>query len=248
MALRYAGDRVQVMRTVAAILAGGAGQRTGLSVPKQLLMLAGKTVIEHSVAAFSAVPQIDEIIVAMTPGLTSEVADLLARAGYDKVSRVLEGGDTRSASAQRAISALGSEECNVLLHDAARPLVTRRIISGCVTALQTYQAVGVTIPSSDTIVVTAGGVIRQMPSRDGLHRCQTPQGFRLSVIRRAYEHARADPEFGATDDCGVVLRYLPEVPIAVVAGDERNMKITYPHDIAVAETLLKGGGDGQGPG
>ena len=236
------------MRTVAAVLAGGKGERTGLGVPKQLLMLAGKTVIEHSVAAFSAAPQIDEIIVVMTPGRTGEVADLLSRGGHEKVSRVLEGGDTRSDSAQRALAALGGEECDVLLHDAARPLVSRQIIDGCVTTLEVYQAVGVTMPTSDTIVVTRAGVITQMPSRETLHRCQTPQGFRLSVIRRAYGLAGADPGFTATDDCGVVLRYLPDVPIAVVAGSERNIKITYPDDIVVAEALLRRQVAHHGPG
>ncbi len=226
------------MRTVAAVLAGGTGQRAGLSMPKQLLKLGGKTVIEHSVAAFAAAPQIDDIIVVMTPGLTREVASLLDSGGHGKVAQVLEGGQTRSASAQRAIAALGSEECNVLFHDAARPLVSQKIISDCATALQAHQAVGVTIPCSDTIVVVTDGVITRMPGRDQLQRCQTPQGFRLSVIRRAYQLAAADPAFSATDDCGVVLRYLPEVPIAIVAGSERNMKITYPHDIAVAEALF----------
>jgi 2-C-methyl-D-erythritol 4-phosphate cytidylyltransferase len=227
------------MRTVAAVLAGGTGQRAGLGMPKQLLMLAGKTVIEHSVAAFSAAPRIDEIIVVMTPGHTDDVAELLARGGHHKVSRVLEGGHTRSDSARRALAALGGEECDVLLHDAARPLVSQQIIERCAAALKAYQAIGVTIASSDTIVVTTDGVITEMPSRDSLHRCQTPQGFRLSVIRRAYALADADPEFKATDDCGVVLRYLPDTPIAVVAGSERNIKITYPDDIAVAEALLR---------
>jgi ribitol-5-phosphate 2-dehydrogenase (NADP+) / D-ribitol-5-phosphate cytidylyltransferase len=226
------------MRTVAAVLAGGVGQRTGLGAPKQLLEIAGKTVIEHSVAAFSAAPGIDEIIVVMTPGHTGTVAELLARGGHHKVSQVIEGGETRSGSTLRALGALGAGECNVLLHDAARPLVSQQIIEGCVTALKAYQAVGVTIPASDTIVVTADGVITQMPSRESLHRCQTPQGFRLSVLRRAYELASGDPAFSATDDCGVVLRYLPEVPIGIVAGSERNIKITYPDDIAVAEALL----------
>ncbi len=228
------------MRTVATVLAGGLGQRTGLGIPKQLLKIAGKTVLEHSVAAFSAAPEIDEIIVVMTAGRTGAVAELLARGSHHKVSQVIEGGQTRSASTRRALAALGAEECDVLLHDAARPLVSQQIIEGCVTALKAYQAVGVTIPASDTIVVTADGVITQMPSRGSLHRCQTPQGFRLSVIRRAYELAGRDPAFTATDDCGVVLRYLPEVPIGVVAGSERNIKVTYPDDIAVAEALLKG--------
>jgi 2-C-methyl-D-erythritol 4-phosphate cytidylyltransferase len=236
------------MRTVAAVLAGGTGRRTGLATPKQLLMIAGKTVIERSVAAFSAAPQIDEIIVVMTPGRTGEVAELLDRGGHHKVSRVIEGGLARSDSAQRALAALGDDECDVLLHDAARPLVSQQIIDGCVTALKAYRAVGVTIPSADTIVVTADGVIRHMPSRDGLHRCQTPQGFRLSVIRRAYELANADPGFTATDDCGVVLRYLPDVPIAVVTGSDRNIKITYPDDVAVAETLLTTPVERPGPG
>jgi ribitol-5-phosphate 2-dehydrogenase (NADP+) / D-ribitol-5-phosphate cytidylyltransferase len=231
-------DKVQIMHTVAAVLAGGTGQRAGLGIPKQLLMLGGKTVIERSVGAFSAVPEVDEIIVVMTPGYAEEVAGLLKRGGHDKVSRVLEGGVKRSDSAQRAIAALGAGECDLLLHDAARPLVSPRIIAGCVAALRRHQAVGVTVPSSDTVVVVEDGVITQMPSRDRLHRCQTPQAFRLSVIRRAYELAAADPHFAATDDCGVVLRYLPEVPIAIVEGSERNIKITYPHDVAVAEALL----------
>lgn len=226
------------MRTVAAVLAGGTGTRAGLGIPKQLLMLRGLTVIERSVAAFSAAPQVDEIIVVMASGYADDVADMLKHGGYTKVSQVLEGGVLRSDSAQRAIAALGGDECNLLLHDAARPLVSQQIIEGCVAALRTYQAVGVTVPSSDTIVVVEDGVITQMPRRDRLQRCQTPQGFRLSVIRRAYDLAAADPDFAATDDCGVVLRYLPEVPIAIVAGSERNIKITYPHDIAVAEALL----------
>ena len=130
----------------------------------------------------------------------------------------------------------------MLFHDAARPLVDQRIIADCVRALRTYEAVGVAVPTSDTIVIVDDDVMTSMPRRDRLRRCQTPQGFRLQVIRRAYELAQADPAFtdlAATDDCGVVLRYLPEVTIAVVPGSERNMKITYPDDLRVAESLLK---------
>jgi 2-C-methyl-D-erythritol 4-phosphate cytidylyltransferase len=86
----------------------------------------------------------------------------------------------------------------------------------------------------------------RMPHRDTLRRCQTPQGFRLSVIRKAHELARADPGFAdltATDDCGVVLRYLPGIPVAVVRGSERNIKITYPGDLSIAEVLLSAGSD-----
>jgi ribitol-5-phosphate 2-dehydrogenase (NADP+) / D-ribitol-5-phosphate cytidylyltransferase len=231
------------MRTVAAVLAGGTGQRLGAEVPKQLLTVGGATIIEHSVAAFDEAPCIDEIFVVVPPGMTREIAVLLAGGGFRKVSRVIEGGPTRPDSTQQAIRAVSADdaevECNILLHDAARPLVGQATIAACVAALQEHQAAGVTIPSSDTVVTVEDGVITQMPSRDTIHRCQTPQGFRLSVIRRAYELASADPEFIATDDCGVVLRYLPDVPVAVVPGSARNIKITYPGDIEIAEILLK---------
>jgi 2-C-methyl-D-erythritol 4-phosphate cytidylyltransferase len=125
----------------------------------------------------------------------------------------------------------------VLLHDAARPLVGQRIIADCVAALQRVDAVGVAVPTADTIVVVEDGVMRQIPRRDTVLRCQTPQGFRLPVITRAHELALADPDYEPTDDCGVVLRYLPGVPVHVVAGSEQNLKITYPRDLAIARVL-----------
>jgi 2-C-methyl-D-erythritol 4-phosphate cytidylyltransferase len=100
--------------------------------------------------------------------------------------------------------------------------------------------VGVAVPASDTIVVVADGVMTQIPRRESLMRCQTPQGFRLPVITRAHELALADPDYVPTDDCGVVLRYLPDVPVHVVQGSERNLKVTYPRDLAIAEVLLDG--------
>jgi ribitol-5-phosphate 2-dehydrogenase (NADP+) / D-ribitol-5-phosphate cytidylyltransferase len=231
------------MRTVAAVLAGGSGRRFGTEVPKQLLAVGGSTVIEHSVAAFEQAAAVDEIVVVAPPGIIREVAALLAGTGFRKVSQVIEGGQRRPDSAQQAIRAVSSGdpdgECDLLLHDAARPLVDQATIAACVAALAEHQAVGVTIPSSDTVVTVEDGLITQVPSRDTIHRCQTPQGFRLSVIRRAYELAAADPGFTATDDCGVVLRYLPGVPVAVVPGSSRNIKITYPGDIEIAEILLK---------
>jgi len=229
------------MRTVAVVLAGGTGQRFGTPVPKQLLPLAGRTMIEHSVAAFDEAPGIDSILVVMTPGRAREVADLLAAGGYRKVRQVIGGGATRTESTRLALAALGEEECNVLFHDAARPLIDQRTIASCLAALTEHRAIGVAIPSSDTVAVVSDGTITGMPHRNTLVRCQTPQGFRLSVIRKAHELAAADPGFAglpATDDCGVVLRYLPEVGVHVVPGDERNIKITFPRDLGVAETLL----------
>jgi len=226
------------MRTVAVVLGAGSGLRFGAAIPKQLLPLAGRALLEHSVAAFQQAPGVDEILVVMAPGHTAQVRDLLAERGYRKLTGVIEGGVTRPESARRAIAALGPDECNVLFHDAARPLLDQPTIAGCVRALRDHQAVGVAVPASDTIVVVQDGIMTSMPHRDTLRRCQTPQGFRLSVIRRAHELALADPGYTATDDCGVVMRYLPDVPVAVVPGSERNIKITYPHDLNVAEVLI----------
>ncbi|MFE3447374.1 SDR family oxidoreductase [Nonomuraea sp. NPDC059194] len=234
------------LRCVGVLLAGGVGQRVGLNTPKQLVTIAGKSIIEHTLALFDAAPEIDEIIVLMTPGFTAEVEKLVAGRGFTKVSRVLEGGASRTETTWRALDALGPQECNVLLHDAVRPLLEPRIITECVEALKTETAVEVAIPSSDTIVVVEpgprGDVVREVPDRARLRRVQTPQGFRLSVIRRAYELAFADPDLGLrppTDDCGVVLRYLPEVPIVVVPGSERNIKVTHPVDLHIADALFR---------
>jgi 2-C-methyl-D-erythritol 4-phosphate cytidylyltransferase len=234
------------MQTVAVVLAGGTGTRFGGDTPKQLHVLAGRPLIEHSVAAFQAAPGVDEILLVMAADFVTQAKEQLASGQYSKVTGVIEGGVARADSTRCAIAALGPAERNVLLHDAARPLVDQRIIAGCVAALETSAAVGVAAPSTDTIVVVSDGVMTGMPRRESLRRCQTPQGFRLSVLRKAHELAQADPSFtgaAATDDCGVVLRYLPEVPVRVVSGSERNIKITYPADLEVAEVLLRQGPD-----
>lgn len=235
------------MRTVAVVLAGGSGQRFGGDLPKQLHVLAGKTLLEHSVAAFEHAPGVDAIMVVMPEGFATAARDLLAAGSYSKVATVIGGGVSRTDSTRCAIAELcaggtGTDDCNVLFHDAARPLVDQRIIADCVSALGTHQAIGVAVPSSDTIVEVTDGIVTTMPRRDTLARFQTPQGFRLSVIMRAYELADADPAFGqrpATDDCGVVLSYLPDVPVRLVRGSERNIKITYPDDLHIAEALLR---------
>jgi ribitol-5-phosphate 2-dehydrogenase (NADP+) / D-ribitol-5-phosphate cytidylyltransferase len=230
------------MDTVAVVLAGGSGERFGTSLPKQLLPLAGRALIEYSVTAFEQAPGVDAILVVMTAGHVGQLTAVLANTGYRKLTKIITGGRTRVESTWRAIAELGDAECNVLFHDAARPLVDQQVIAGCVAALAAHRAVGVAVPSSDTIAVVSDRVMADVPRRDSLVRCQTPQGFRLSLIRKAHELAAADPRFSdrpATDDCGIVLRYLPDEKVHIVPGSERNIKITYPRDLAVAEALLR---------
>ena len=236
------------MRTVAVVLAGGSGVRLGGNTPKQLQLLAGRTLLEHCVAAFDAAPGVDEVLVVMPADLIAAARRILDGGGYSKLTDVIEGGIDRSGSTMRAIKHLSREpgdgvsaDCNVLFHDAARPLVDQRIIADCVAALEKAQALGVVVPTADTIVEVTEGVMTSIPPRESLARCQTPQGFRLSLIRRAHELAAADPDaaaFTPTDDCGIVLRYLPDVPVVVVQGSDRNLKITWPGDLRIAELLL----------
>jgi 2-C-methyl-D-erythritol 4-phosphate cytidylyltransferase len=222
---------------VAVVLGGGSGTRFGADRPKQFLTLDGQTLIEHCVAAFSRAPVIDEVLLVMGPGFTEEAAKLVG----DQVSAVIEGGASRADSVRGALRHVTARNdpgtTGVLLHDAARPLVDQRVIADCAAALQVHDAVGTAVPTPDTIVVVRDGVMEHVPPRETLMRCQTPQCFRLSVINEAHAKAAADPSFVPTDDCGVVLRYLPDVPVHVVRGSERTIKVTYPADLAIAEVL-----------
>lgn len=235
------------MRTVAVVLAGGAGQRFGPGPPKQLRLLGGQTLLERCVATFSQSPGVDDVLLVAAADLTAQVREGLR--GRPRVTDVFPGGRTRTESTQRAIAWLtaragpgrAGDDWKVLFHDAARPLVDARIVTDCIAALDQWDAVGVVVPATDTIVELTDGAFRRVLPRATLARCQTPQGFRFGVIRRAYELAAADPGFAArpaTDDCGVVLRYLPDVPVGAVTGSERNLKITYAQDLVVAQALL----------
>lgn len=232
------------LRNVGVVLAGGVGARVGLGIPKQLIKIAGRPIIEHTMALLEENEQIDEILVMMTPGHLDKVREIVKRNRFTKVTHILEGSGTRNDTTQAALAALGDEECNVVFHDAVRPLLSQRVINDVIAALEDFEAVDVAIPSADTIIEVENTgaelpVIKAVPPRAALRRGQTPQAFRLSTIRRAYALANEDPDFAATDDCTVVLRYTPETAIGVVPGEERNMKVTEPIDIYIADKLFQ---------
>lgn len=249
------------MRNIAIILAGGSGTRMGLGRPKQFLEMAGKTILEHSVDAFQQNEFIASIIIVSNPDFTHEAEAVVARHSegekWSKVRAVIPGGKERSDSSVNAIRYIAAhllpddagtgEDVGLLFHDAVRPLVDQRIITDVCVALAHHEAVNVTLPVVDTIVSTASAtdaegrtacIMTGTVDRSTLQRVQTPQGFRLATIAEAYRCALADPDFHATDDCGVVLRYMPEVPIALVRGSEHNLKLTYRDDIPLFEYLL----------
>lgn len=229
------------MIKIAVILAAGSGHRFGAHTPKQFLKVAGLPILEHTLRAFQSSPDIDRICIVAHPDHIADVKLICDNANISKLESIIPGGAERRDSALAAIRHLSSlpDQSIILFHDAARPLVSQRIIRDCVNALNTNVAVAAGIPSSDTLwEVNDDHTIADIPPRNRYFRAQTPQGFHLGIIRNAYEQAARDPRFVPTDDCGVVARYAPDTRIAVVDGDPANIKVTFPADIAFVEALL----------
>ncbi len=230
------------MLNIAVILAGGAGNRMQSVLPKQFLEVKGKPVIAYAIDAFEGHPAIDEIAVVIHPAYMHLWEGIAAAGHWKKITKVMEGGDERADSTRAALSAYAAiPDANILFHDAARPLVSARIISATLKALEQFGAVTAAVPATDTILQTDPGqsVIAAIPPRPLLRRMQTPQGFKLSLIRAAYTLAAKDPHFRVTDDCGVVHNYLPQENIGLVEGEEKNFKVTWPQDISLMEQWLR---------
>ena len=239
------------MTNIAVILAGGIGARVGGNTPKQLLPLQdGKSVLEHAVDAFEQSPHIHEICIVMHPDYIMHAEQMLLANAWQKVRHIIPGGKERWESSVNAIRLLGDkairreakgEEVNLLLHDAARPFVSQEIINRVCEALEQHEAVTVAIPSTDTVYEMVDGKVARIPQRSTIMRAQTPQAFRLPLIAKAYakaigadicdKQACAACHLPATDDCGIVHEYMPNIPIHIVLGEEQNKKITFKEDI-----------------
>lgn len=226
---------------IAVVLAGGKGVRAGGDTPKQFLSLGGKTVLEWSVQTFENHPAIDKVAVVCAPMYQSRVEEMKKKNGWKKMDQVLSGGAQRYESSLAAIQAFEQfPNDNLLLHDAARPLVTPRIISDILDALQTYRAVGVAIPSVDTLVQTdaSGLFIESVPNRTLLQRVQTPQAFKVAAIAQAYHTSLQDVHFTPTDDCGVFRHCFPKEKVFLVRGEACNLKLTYKEDLAMLRLFI----------
>ena len=225
------------MSNVAIILSGGVGQRYGWEKPKQFVKIAGKTILEHTLEIFNSNKNIDEIYIVSHPHYIDFTKQLVEKNHFNKVKKILGGGETRQESSRIGVYAIEKAD-KVLIHDAVRPFITHRIIDGVIKALDKYGAVDVAIPATDTIIEVENHIIVRIPPRKRFWRGQTPQGFRYEIIKKAHKLAEKEGFKDVTDDCGLVEHYSLS-KIFVVVGDELNIKITFPHDIYLADRIFQ---------
>lgn len=220
-------------RCGAVIVAAGSASRMG-GIDKVMAPLNGEPMIARTVRTFQNCDAISEIVVVTREDLILPITSLCAQ--MDKVKAVVAGGSSRQESVHLGLNAL-SDKCKLAaIHDGARPLISWQVIDRVVRAANTYGAAAPAIPVKDTIKVVQGGVVKETPDRATLQAVQTPQVFDFDILRGALKKAKQD---GAqvTDDCSAVERI--GLTVKIVEGEERNLKITTPLDLKIAQLLLE---------
>lgn len=218
------------MRAAAVVVAGGSGTRLGGPVRKQYLEIGGEPVLLRALRPFLDHPRIASVVVVLPP---DDVADPPAWL-VDLPITIVAGGAERGDSVFNGVTAVSADVDRVLVHDGARPFVSADVIDR---VLDAGGGAVAAVPVTDTIQrVDADGVIVDTPDRSTLWQAQTPQGFPRAALLDAYRRARADG-VAATDDAAVFARYAG--PVRVVMGSHRNLKVTRPEDLPVAEALAR---------
>ena len=228
------------MQTTAIVLAAGAATRFGAH--KVLANLGGKPLCMHAIDAFDAHPGISKLLLVGNTGLMPALHELMQTRTPKTHCELITGGGLRAESSWLALQALrdgvlGSPPDAVLIHDAARPLVSYALIDACQAALQEHAAVCPAAVAADTVRQRDGSGTRTL-DRSSLFICQTPQGFHYEVIYNAYANEQTPP-VEATDDCAVLERQTPEVPIHLLVHSEPNPKVTTPADLDHTEQFLR---------
>ena len=226
--------------------AAGIGTRMAAATggaPKQFLSIKGLPILLHSVRAFLAVPRVSSIVIAVRESEKPRIDELLTEHKLrDKVT-VVTGGDTRQDSVSNALRHLPSRSADdiVLVHDAVRPLIDSATIERTIDAIEKHGAAIVGMPAIDTIKqverTADGALITATIPREIIVHAQTPQGARVPLLRQAFDEAARD-EFTGTDEASLLER--SGVPVFVVPGTSRNLKVTQPGDLEIAEFYLAG--------
>lgn len=217
----------------AVIVAAGNASRMG-GIDKVMAELDGEPIIVKTVRTFQECDAIREIVIVTRQDLIMRIMNLCAE--FEKVKAVIVGGDNRQESVWAGLNALSSKVKLAAIHDGARPLVTWQVIDRTVRAANTYGAAAPAVPVKDTVKAVQGGVVMATPDRSKLRAVQTPQVFDFDLLRGALKKALID---GAeiTDDCSAVERL--GMSVKIVEGDERNLKVTTPMDLKIAQMLLE---------
>ncbi len=217
----------------AVIVAAGSASRME-GIDKVMAPLHGEPMICHTVRAFQDCDAIREIVVVTREDLLVPVMDLCH--GFSKLQAVITGGASRTESVAKGLAALSNKVKLVAVQDGARPLVSGQVIDRTVRAAHSYGAAAPAVPVKDTIKTVRGGIVTETPDRSLLQAVQTPQVFDLPLLRGALTKAvREDAQI--TDDCSAVERL--GMSVRIVEGDERNIKVTTPMDLKIAELLLE---------
>lgn len=229
----------------AAILAGGMGTRMqSAQKPKQFLEVGGKPIIIHTIEQFARVDAFEKILVLTPADWVDYTRDLIEKyMGTESKVLVLAGGEDRNATLMCALSYIETNyevnaETILVTHDAVRPFATERIIKENIEAARTYGACGTAIPATDTIVQSHDGTYMEaIPDRSCMYQQQTPQSFRVTLLKETYALLNEEEKKTLTDACKILV--LKGVPVYMVMGDPCNIKVTYPSDLKVAETFAK---------
>lgn len=224
------------MNVTAIIAAAGAGRRMKSDRPKQLLTLDDTPILIYTLRKFNACRLVNRILVAAPKEAVDEVRKLVAGAGFSKPVSVVQGGARRQDSVAVAMQHLGPDTTIVAVHDAVRPFVKVEEIEAVILEAHKVGAAVLAIPIVDTVKQIRKDVIDSTLTREHLVLAQTPQVFRVEVLREAFERAKRDEYYG-TDESSLVERL--NLSVAVVRGSERNIKITRPDDLALARFYLQ---------
>ncbi len=219
------------------IAAGGRGVRMGSQMPKQFLRVGGRTIIEHVISRFDRLKEIAEIVIVVPPLYCDRMLHMVRRKGARKVTTVVAGGKERQDSVWKGMLGFRLEPEIVLIHDAVRPMVTPEVIRAVIRETEIHRAAVVGVRVSDTIKREGpSGFYAETLRRDVLWAVQTPQGFAFSLLKDAHQRASAESFLG-TDDASLVERL--GVPVRIVEGERRNIKITSRDDLEIVQKWLK---------
>jgi 2-C-methyl-D-erythritol 4-phosphate cytidylyltransferase/2-C-methyl-D-erythritol 2,4-cyclodiphosphate synthase len=228
------------VRAAAVVPAAGRGERFGGAVPKSLVMLRGRPLVQYALATLQDVSEIEAIAVVVPAEAVGTVSEMTRRAGLTKVAAVVPGGADRQASVDLGLRALPPGPDLVLVHDGARPFLSRALAAEVLAAAARDGSATAALPIGETVKRGEGEWVRETLDRASLYRIQTPQAFRRSLLERAHEVA-ARQGFRGTDDAVLVERVGSRVRL--IPGDPTNLKVTVPEDLRLAEALLGGSGD-----